>query len=129
MPVKLEFSDDPHRIEITYSGTITESDYKQAIIDFVKFNSEKKCLLVLTDLRDMVVTPSILNVYDSINLFEKMGIDKKTCEALIMPENKFAADNIKFYEIACQNRGYNVKIFYNKEDAINWLRSFAEKKD
>lgn len=129
MPVKLEFSDAPNRIEVTYSGTITESDYRKAIIDFVNFNSEKKCLLVLTDLRDMVVTPSILNVYDSINLFEKMGIDKKTSEALIMPENKFAADNIKFYETACQNRGYNVKIFYNKEDAINWLRSFAEKKD
>lgn len=129
MPVKLEFSNAPNRIEVTYSGTITESDYRKAIIDFVNFNSEKKCLLVLTDLRDMVVTPSILNVYDSINLFEKMGIDKKTSEALIMPENKFAADNIKFYETACQNRGYNVKIFYNKEDAINWLRSFAEKKD
>lgn len=129
MPVKLEFSDNPHRIEVTYSGAISESDYKQAIIDFVKFNSEKKCLLVLTDLRDMIVTPSILNVYDSINMFEKMGIDKKTSEALIMPENKFAADNIKFYETACQNRGYNVKIFYNKEDAVKWLRSFAEKKD
>ncbi len=123
MPVKIGFSENPERIEVNYSGTITESEYGDAIREFVKFNAEKKCLLVLTDLREMTVSPSILNVYDSINMFEKMGIDKNTSEALIIPENKFAADNVKFYETACQNRGYNVRLFYNKEDAIKWLET------
>jgi hypothetical protein len=28
---------------------------------------------------------------------------------------------IKFYETACKNRGFNVKIFTEREDAIAWL--------
>ncbi len=123
MPVKIEFSENPQRIEINYSGTITEREYSDALREFIKFNAEKKCLLVLTDLREMTVSPSILNVYDSINMFGKMGIDKKTSEALIIPENKFAADNVRFYETARQNRGYNVKLFYYKEDAVKWLET------
>lgn len=122
MPFKIETGTNPERIEVTYSGTVTDIEYKSAILEFVKFNSEKKCLLVLTDLREMTVTPSILNVYDSINMFEKMGIDSRTSEALILPENKFVEKNIRFYENACQNRGYNVRIFYNREDALTWLK-------
>lgn len=121
MPVNITFETDPDRIELKYTGAIPENEFKEAIMEFIRFNAERKCLLVLTDLREITLTPSILNVYDMINMFEKMGIDKNTSEALIMPENKFAADNIKFYETACQNKGYNVKIFYTKEEALKWL--------
>jgi len=122
MPYKIETGSEPERIEIKYTGTVSDSEYKSAIAEFIKFNSEKRCLLVLTNLLEMKVTPSILNVYDSINMFEKMGIDTRTSEALIIPRNKFVEDNVKFYENACQNRGYNVRIFYNREDAITWLK-------
>ena len=122
MPYKVETGSEPERIEIKYSGTVSDSEYKSDIAEFIKFNSEKRCLLVLTDLREMKVTPSFLNVYASINMFEKMGIDTRTSEALIIPRNKFVEDNVKFYENACQNRGYNVRIFYNREDAITWLK-------
>lgn len=123
MPFKIEAGTAPDNIEVTYSGTITDIEFRNAIAEFIRFNAEKKCLLVLTDLREMTVTPSILNVYDSINMFEKMGIDNRTSEALILPENKFVEKNIRFYENACQNRGYNVRIFYNREDALQWLKS------
>lgn len=122
MPFKISSGTSPERIEVTYSGNISDEEFRCAIAEFIKFNSEKQCLLVLTDLREMTVTPSILNVYDSINMFEKMGIDNRTSEALILQENKFVEKNIKFYENACQNRGYNVRIFYNREDAIAWLK-------
>lgn len=122
MPYSIKFEISPERIEVNYSGTVTDEEYKQAISDFVNFNKDKNCLLVLTDLREMKVTPSILNVYNSINTFEKMGIDNRTSEALILEKNKFVESNIKFYENACQNRGYNVRIFYNSDDAIHWLK-------
>lgn len=123
MPFKIETAAKPERIEVTYSGTITDVEFRNAITEFIRFNAEKKCLLVLTDLREMTVTPSVLNVYDSINMFEKMGIDNRTSEALILPENKFVEKNVRFYENACLNRGYNVRIFYNREDALQWLKS------
>ncbi|HMQ78438.1 MAG TPA: STAS/SEC14 domain-containing protein [Ignavibacteria bacterium] len=122
MPFKINTATNPDRIEVTYSGVVSDEEFRRAIAEFIEFNSRKKCLLVLTDLREMTVTPSILNVYDSINMFEKMGIDNRTSEALILPENKFIEKNIKFYENACLNRGYNVRIFYNREDAIAWLK-------
>lgn len=123
MPYSIKFEISPRRIEVEYSGTVTDDEFNQAINDFVNFNKDKNCLLVLTDLTEMKVTPSILNVYNSINTFEKMGIDNRTSEALILEQNKFVESNIKFYENACQNRGYNVRIFYNREDALKWLKS------
>lgn len=123
MPYFISKDLKPDRIEMKYSGTVSAEEYKDALIEFVKFQKEHNIMLVLTDLSDMVITPSILNVYDAINMFETLGIDKRTTEALIIPENKFALENVKFYENACQNRGFNVKLFTNRDDALKWLIS------
>lgn len=123
MSYKISKTRDPERIEMKYFGTVSAEEYKDALIEFVKFQREHDIVLVLTDLTEMVVTPSILNVYDAINMFEQLGIDKRTSEALIIPENKFAVENVKFYENACQNRGFNVRLFTDREKALKWLAS------
>ncbi len=123
MPYTLNLADDPERIEMVYYGTVSAEEYKNALVEFVIFQKEHRRLLVLTDLTDMVVTPSILNVYDAINMFENMGIHRNTSEALIIPANKFAVENVKFYENACQNRGFNVRLFTDRDEALKWLAS------
>ncbi len=124
MPYTIEKHSDPARIEIKYSGIVTGEDLVSAINEFVTINADKKYLLVLTDLSELSISPSLLNVYDRIEMYDKMDISKETTEGLVIPLNDFAKETVKFYETACLNRGYNVKLFNTREEALTWLRFY-----
>ena len=121
MPYTITKHPDPSRIEIKYSGIITGEDLVNAINEFVTINADKRYLLVLTDLSELSISPSLLNVYDRIEMYEKLDISKETTEAVIIPISAFAKETVKFYDTACLNRGYNVKLFSTKDEALAWL--------
>lgn len=122
MPYKYIEPDGSDILEVKYTGIVTAEDHKGAINEFKTINETKKYFLVLTDLIEMEIAPSVLNIYDNVNLLEQIEIDKAISEAIILPENKFAAENVRFYENACVNRGFNVKTFNERDKALSWLK-------
>lgn len=124
MPFKIEIHPNPERIECTYYGKVTEEELRLAIREFMEKGGGTDLLLVLTDCLGMTASPSVLDVYERINMYEKLGIDTETKEAILIPSDQVVMENVKFYETACLNRGYNVRIFEKKEDAIKWLKLF-----
>jgi len=51
----------------------------------------------------------------------KSGIGYSVKEAVLLPGLPASAENVKFWEMTCSNRGLNVKIFIDRENAIKWL--------
>ncbi|HMT10937.1 MAG TPA: STAS/SEC14 domain-containing protein [Ignavibacteria bacterium] len=124
MPYRIEISSEPEKLEVKYFGKVTEDEYRAAIIEFIEKKGGSKYLLVLTDCLEMNIGPSVLDVYERINMYEKLGIDTETKEAILIPADQIVVENVKFYETACLNRGYNVRIFENRKEAIEWLKLF-----
>lgn len=124
MPFKIEIQPNPERLEVKYYGKVTDDEFRAAIKEFVEKKGGSKYLLVLTDCLEIDIGPTVLDVYERINMYEKMGIDTETKEAILIPANQVVTQNVKFYETACMNRGYNVRIFENREAAIEWLKQF-----
>lgn len=124
MPYRIEISSEPEKLEVKYFGKVTEDEYRAAIIEFIDKKGGSKYLLVLTDCLEMNIGPSVLDVYERINMYEKLGIDTETKEAILIPADQIVVENVKFYETACLNRGYNVRIFENRKEAIEWLKLF-----
>lgn len=71
-------------------------------------------------------------VDDKVLVFEnyKLGVDltkmlqkipQGVKDAIILPRSRQAADNIRFFETVAINRGLNVCLFRNREDALDWL--------
>ncbi|MBE2217105.1 MAG: STAS/SEC14 domain-containing protein [Ignavibacteria bacterium] len=125
MPFKIEIHTHPERIEVTYYGKVTEEELRLAIKEFMDKKGGSEYLLVLTDCLGITTSPSVLDVYERINMYEKLGIDTETKEAILIPSDQIVVENVKFYETACLNRGYNVRIFENRQEAIDWLKQFG----
>ena len=69
---------------------------------------------------------------DKALVFEnyKLGVDltkitqkipEQVKDAIILPHSPQAADNIRFFETVAINRGLNIRLFKNREDALEWL--------
>jgi hypothetical protein len=123
MPWKTRLIENPKYIEIIYSGIVTPQQLYMALESSVSLSRENKTELFLADCTTMVGGHTAVDLYGLISLFEKLEIGRTAKEAVIMLTVQESADEIRFYETACKNRGFNVKLFNNREEAVKWLTS------
>jgi len=121
MPWKVEFNGDHKIIEIKYSGIVTPAELKDAFAAVVVMTKKHNTLLYLADCSEMIGGHSVLDLYALISLFETYDLSRNLKEALVLPNLKSSIEDVKFYETACLNRSYYVKIFSNVHDAVLWL--------
>jgi hypothetical protein len=110
-------------IELTYSGRITGTDLKEATSKCISLGKQTGTTKFLVDEVEMDLAASIVDLYDLPNKqYADEGANRQAHVAIILPTSKEARKAVKFYEIACQNSGWLVRVFPERQDAINWLK-------
>lgn len=101
-----------------------ERDYetiKKVTSEILMKCKENKCFRVLIDVRDFK------NRIDTMEIFFLASADlpeiiKRKLEKVAIIDLKGFEEKIKFFEDVARNRGHNVRIFTEYDEAINWLR-------
>ena len=79
---------------------------------------------ILVDHTEMTLVASVINIYEYVKEMSNSLKRNAKVEVLISEKNSNRED-YHFYETACVNNGFFVRVFINKEDALYWLASFA----
>ena len=110
-------------IELTYSGRITGTELKEATSKCISLGKQTGTTKILVDEVGMYLDASIVDLF---NLPNKQYADEEANRqakvAVILPTSEEARKAVQFYEIACQNSGWRVRVFPERQDAINWLK-------
>lgn len=64
---------------------------------------------------------SVFDIYFLLDLYQQFEIPKTIKEAVVFSNEKDNKEKVKFYETASLNKGYNVRIFSNRDEAVKWL--------
>ena len=80
-----------------------------------KFGSNR----LLYDDTELDIELSTLEIVDMSSWL----VDKRSRIAILISPDYKRIENYKFFETACRNRGVNLKLFFSKEDALEWLNS------
>lgn len=121
MPYKIAVSDSHDYICLDYYGNVSKDDLADSISGCKKLYVETGISLFLADCTEMFAEHSILDIFSKVDSFQSLEMKKDFREAIIIPKESESKDKVNFYETACLNRGYNVRIFENKDDAVVWL--------
>lgn len=113
--------DEPKIMKLIYSGTVTPDQLKEALTTCVKLAKKENILRFVADTTSLVDGHSIFDLYAVIQLYDSIGFDHKIKEAVLIQVDSPVLEVASFYETACLNRGYNVKIFSDETQAIEWL--------
>ncbi len=120
---KVAYRDDLQIVELTLSGKVTGPELLEAAASRIDLGREKGVTNYLIDGTDLIpsrsTTLELLEIPDKI-YFEK-GMERTSRIAAVVPrepESHWIAD---FYENASVNRGWRVKWFLNRNEAIGWL--------
>ena len=122
MAWSLKFNTKYKLVELTYTGIVSATDLKEAFVEAASLATAKSTTLFLTDCTQLKGGHSITDLYSYISLYEENHVHKMK-EALVIPSQKWIKEYAEFYETACLNRGFKVKLFSNAGDGIAWLIS------
>ncbi len=122
MPWSANYNHEHNLVELIYKGKVTPVDLQDALLAAVKLANENNSILFLADCSEMEGGHSVVDLYGLISLYESVGLHLKMKEALLLPSMKSPKEDVKFYETACLNKGFNVKVFSQKEKALTWLK-------
>lgn len=122
MPWQAKVIENHRHIELQYSELVTPEELFEAFATAYSLAKKNGIYRFLADCSNMAGGHSIVDLYGLISLFEASGIDHLSKEAILMPAIKASASDVQFYETACRNRGFNVRVFCNRDEAIDWLR-------
>lgn len=105
-------------------GNISIDQINRITRDVIVKVKESRLYKILIDHTEMSFVNSIVNIYEFVK--EMNGSLKRASKiAVLISENKANRDDYVFYENACTNNGFFVRVFTRKEDALYWLASFA----
>jgi hypothetical protein len=121
MPWQIKLAENNSYMAITYSGVITPQELEDALRAILKLGRESGTTRILADCTGMTGGHSVFDLYYLIDLYEKENVPHQMKEAILLPALPEKLDDVKFYETACLNKGYDVRLFEMADDARSWL--------
>jgi hypothetical protein len=110
-------------IVIEIRGRIDKALVQNLASQVAGFSKEHNCFHVLNDAREATIFLSTLEIYSLprtiMEILSATGVDvRKFKRALVFSKN---VDDFTFFETVSRNRGQNVKLFRNIDEAVSWL--------
>ena len=109
-------------VEAAYIGPTSAQDLKDSTSRFIALEKEEGLNRFLIDTREMKIDATFTDIF---NLPEKQyleeGADRDGRVAVILSSRAKERDAGLFYETVCQMRGWMVKVFQKRQEAIDWL--------
>lgn len=88
-------------------------------IELIRQNNYMCCLLDHSQAKG--VTLSTLEIYNLPKRYKELNVPHGFRMAVVVSDSM--RTDLDFYETVCRNNGYLVSIFFDKESAMNWLKS------
>lgn len=118
----ITYSEEIDAVLVTYAGRVAPEEVQEAIHAALTMAVERKCRRFLVDAADLQNSGGTLtDTYELPRIFEHFPDIRTYKDAIILPRRKAEAQDIKFFETTARNRGFNVRVFSDRQAAIDWL--------
>lgn len=119
MPCRVFLNSESPHAEATYFGTLTPTDLDVSAREIMALMLESKTMLLLADCTGVTGGHSVFDLYALADWIKAHAPHIR--EAVVLPTLDLAAENVRFWETTCRNRGLAVRIFNDRQGALEWL--------
>jgi hypothetical protein len=108
-------------VELTLSGTLTSAELSDVVAGTLALASSHKRTRFLADCVALEGGHSFIDLYFAAGVVAATDIAYALKEAIILPGYAPSAEQARFWETACINRGITVRVFAERDTALAWL--------
>ena len=121
MPWSCHCHGDPPVVESEYHGRMSTPELREMVTETLRLGAEAGARHFLGDCSELEPNDSIVDVFEMVQLLDSILTNRAIREALIVPRHPVTAEQVRFYETACRNRGVAVRVFEARDEARRWL--------
>jgi len=123
MAYQIGYNPDPGIIDIKYSGEISLEEILSVIEEAWELVQRHNSLLVISDFLDADIAFDLTRILEINEKFEALGVPRELRSAVLVPQDELANNNIqvRLYEISAGTNGWPARLFYSREQALQWL--------
>jgi hypothetical protein len=122
MAWQLEYVTAAGIIEVVFTGKTSGADLRELTSRAIALSADHTVALFLVDTTEIELTASILDLLDlPSSQYAAEGLRPGAQLALVLPKREKEKRDARFYETACLNRGWRVKSFASRREAMEWL--------
>jgi hypothetical protein len=110
-------------VESVYAGMVTPEELDRAVRLTLDLAKGSGFFRFCSDVADLVGGHSVGDLFAMIASLEQAGLPRTLREAIVTSGSLLPSRDVQFYEDACRNRGWNVRIFPDRASALAWLKS------
>jgi len=122
MAYTIEYNRTLRIVEVTYTGRFTAQESKESAAKAIALGKKHGDADALVDATEAELAVSILDLLalpDRHYVAEEMS--RRIRVAVVPPHLLKDKKDVEFYETACLNRGWQVRLFSSRDEAIEWL--------
>ncbi len=123
MAYTVTYLTDYHLIEIDYKDILQKKELHQALAESGELAFKHNTFTFLADCTQLEGGHSVFDLYEIIATLDKMNVTHRMKEAILFNNDAPIMSNVVFFETTARNRGFNVRIFADREKALSWLTS------
>ena len=122
MPWQVEFDEQRRVILLAYRANVSYEDVHESSIAVIAMTHDKDTHKILTDFTDAVsLAHSSIDIFHLPTTYKTLGQDLPLVEAIVDPKDPKIRKDAEFYETVCINRGFTVRVFEDRDQALEWL--------
>ncbi len=123
MSYTIVYNSETHSIETKVRGDLFFSEVKELMTDVALVVKEKGCFSLLSDYREAAIKLSTMQIYELpkilLSTYESLGLNARLLRRALVASKQ--AGDFQFFEAVTANNGQNAKVFYDIDEAKNWL--------
>jgi hypothetical protein len=122
MPWRVDMEPQRRIIRVAYEGSVTSAEIRACVERVIELMGSEQTSRVLMELDGAAQID--LSTVDIVNLpavYRSLGLLGTFRQAIVVSPQAPSFDQAAFYETVCVNRGHAVRIFADRERALDWL--------
>ena len=118
MPTTVRFLESDRVVESLYSGSVGSDEFAHSVERAIDLATAHVSFLFLSDLTDLEKGPAPGDLFAMIQMLETRGLPRTLREALVVSPRFPDPGDARFYEDACRNRGWDIRIFPDRKSGL-----------
>jgi len=124
MPWTVEYVAEKELVLVTQSGEVFNQDARAQAEQIIGLLHQKRCDFVLVDFSEARLELSLANLYWLPDYYSELGAPQQVRLAVVLPRTGYNLEAYQFYQVACKNAGYSVRLFDTREAAEAWHQQY-----
>ena len=119
MSYKIDTIVEKDYLKLIVSGEQTHEDNRALVVKIIESCVEHKLGQVVVDIRGLRGQPGVISDYELATFSVEQGLSVIKKAALVYRQENY--EFTSFFETVAINRGLNVKIFVEEDEAVAWI--------